>query len=253
MGAIKDGITDQGGSALRKYQDAIVGSRSLARLARFELTQMLVTPMPGAFGLALRKALLPGLLGSCGGGTVFGRGVVLRQPHRVHVGRATVIDDHCCLDAITEADEGIRIGDATMLGMGTKLAAKLGTITIGDNCGLGANVTVHSSVNGSVKIGSNVLIAGHVYLGGGQYHTARTDISIAEQGHIEGLRLEIGDNCWIGANATVVNGVTVGRDAIIAAGAVVTKDVPPFAIVGGVPAKVIRVREQAAGGERAPA
>ncbi|MEL6796054.1 MAG: acyltransferase [Planctomycetota bacterium] len=242
MGAIKDGITDQGGSALRKYQDAIVGSRSVVRLARFELTQMLVSPVPGAFGLALRKALLPGLLGSCGGGSVFGRSIVLRQPHKVHVGRAVVIDDQCCLDAITEEPEGIRIGDTTMVGMGTKLAAKLGSIAIGSNCGLGANVTVHSSVGGSVTIGSNVLIAGHVYLGGGQYHTSRTDISIAEQGHIEGLALEIGDNCWIGANATVVNGVTVGRDCIVAAGAVVTKDVPPFSIVGGVPAKVIRVR-----------
>ena len=249
MGAIKHGITDHGGSPLRKYQDAIVGSRSLLRLIRFELTQMLVSTMPGAFGLVLRKVLLPGLLGSSGSGSVFGRGVVLRQPHRVHVGSAVVIDDQCCLDAITEEAEAIRIGDQTMIGMGTKLAAKLGTIKIGDNCGLGANVTIHSAVNGAVRIGSNVLIAGHVYLGGGQYHTDRTDVSIAEQGHIERLSLEIGDNCWIGANATVVNGVKVGRDAIIAAGAVVTKDVPDFAIVGGVPAKVIRIREGVPGAE----
>lgn len=244
MGAIKDGITDQGGSALRKYQDAIVGSRSLVRLAVFEIVQMLVSPMPGAFGLVLRKTLLRRLFGSCGGGSVFGRSITLRQPQRVHIGRAVVIDDRCCLDAITDAPEGIRIGDTTMVGMGTQLAAKLGSITIGNNCGLGANVTVHSSVGGTVSIGSNVLIAGHVYLGGGQYHTDRTDISIAEQGHIEGLELEIGDNCWIGANATVVNGVKIGRDCIVAAGAVVTKDVPPFSIVGGVPAKVIRVRAE---------
>ncbi|MEO1583123.1 MAG: acyltransferase [Planctomycetota bacterium] len=242
MGAIKDGITDQGGSALRKYQDAIIGSRSFLRLVRFETTQMLISPMPGAFGLALRKALLPGLLGSCGSGTVLGRSIALRQPHRIHLGSAVVIDDACCLDGITEEPEAIRIGDATMVGMGTKLAAKLGTISIGSNCGLGANVTIHSSVSGSVSIGSDVLIAGHVYIGGGQYHTNRTDISIAEQGHVEGLRVEIGDGCWIGANATVVNGVTIGRDAIVAAGAVVTKDVPERAIVGGVPARVIRVR-----------
>ncbi|MEL6497884.1 MAG: acyltransferase [Planctomycetota bacterium] len=248
MGAIKDGITDQSGSALRKYQDAIVGSRSIFRLARFELTQMLACPIPGALGLAIRKTVLPGLLGSCGAGSVFGRSIVFRQPHRVHVGRSVVIDDQCCLDAITDHPDGIRIGDTTMVGMGTKLNAKLGTIAIGSNCGLGANVTVHSSVGGSVRIGSNVLIAGHVYIGGGQYHTSRTDVSIAEQGHVEGLELEIGDNCWIGANATVVNGVTVGRDSIIAAGAVVTKDVPPFSVVGGVPAKLIRSRDTSQAG-----
>lgn len=50
-----------------------------------------------------------------------------------------------------------------------------------------------------------------------------------------------GDN-WVGANATILKGVTIGQGSIIAAGAVVTRDVPPFSIVGGVPAKVIKMR-----------
>ena len=68
-------------------------------------------------------------------------------------------------------------------------------------------------------------------------------LPIVDQGHVRGLRLVIEDNCWIGANAVIVNGVTVGHDVVVAAGAVVTKDVPPFAVVAGVPAKVIRMRD----------
>ncbi|MEM8758171.1 MAG: acyltransferase [Planctomycetota bacterium] len=249
MGAIKDSVTGGGGSALRTYQDTIVGSRSLLRLVRFELCQLLFGGLPGAAGLAARKLFYQGLFRGFGTGSVIGRGVVLRRPGRIGIGRSVVIDDACCLDAISDADEAIRIGDRTMLGYSTRLSAKMGRIEIGENTGFGAGVTVHAAVGGRVSIGSNVLIAGHVYLGGGQYHTDRTDIPIAEQGHVEGLELTIGDNCWIGANATVINGVTVGRDAIIAAGAVVTKDVPDFAIVGGVPASIIRIREAAAPAE----
>lgn len=245
MGAIKDSVTNSGGSALRKYQDIIVGTRSTRFLVRFELSQILAGNMPGALGLALRRVLIPGLFARCEKGVMLGRGVILRHPRRIELGRGVVVDDGCCLDAITDGVRGISIGSHTMIGMGSVIAAKLGTVTIGEDTGLGQHVIIHSSLGGSVKIGSRVLVAGGVYIGGGQYHTNRTDISIAEQGHVAGLKLVIEDNCWIGANATIVNGVRIGRDSIVAAGAVVTKDVPPFTVVAGVPAKVIRERTAA--------
>ncbi|HED54677.1 MAG TPA: acyltransferase [Phycisphaerales bacterium] len=243
MGAIKDSVVDGGGSSLQRYQDAIIGSRSKLFLLRYELTQLLTRGCPGALGLLLRQKLVAPLLGDCGRGLAMGSGVVLRHPKRIVLGDGVVLDDNCCLDANSDQEVGIRIGSRSMFGHTTRVCSKLGTVSIGSNCGFGAGITVHSSVGGSVTIGDNCLVAGNCYLGGGQYHTERTDIPIVEQGHISGQHLTIGDNCWIGAGAVVINGVRLGRDVIVAAGAVVTRDVPDFAIVGGVPAKVLRVRE----------
>ena len=242
MGAIKDGVVSEKGSALKKYQSAIVGSTSMSLLVRYELTQFFLTRLPGAVGLLFRQKLTRGLLGSCGKKPAFGTDVIFRHPKRIRLGSTVVVDDSCCFDAYTEGEVGISVGDRCMFGRGTRLSSKLGKITIGNDCGFGAGITVHAAVEGEVVIGNKCIIAGHTYIGGGQYNMDRTDIPIVDQGHQHGLRLEIGENCWIGANAVIVNGVTVGHDAVVAAGAVVTKDVPPFAVVAGVPAKVIRMR-----------
>lgn len=244
MGAIKDSVVSEKGSALSKYQSAIVGSTSLGLLIRYELTQMFLARFPGALGLLLRQKLCRGLLASCGRKPAIGSGVVFRHPKRVTLGDGVVIDDGCCFDANSEERISISVGSRCMFGRETRLSAKRGMISIGDDCGFGAGITIHSAVEGRVTIGNKVIVAGHCYLGGGQYHTDRVDVPIVDQGHIHGQNLVIGDNVWIGAGAVVVSGVTVGRDAIIAAGAVVTKDVPDFAVVAGVPARVLKVRTQ---------
>lgn len=244
MGAIKDSVVGEGGSALKKYQGAIVGSASLGLLVRYELTQMFLSGLPGAAGLLLRQKLVRGLLASCGRKPAVGTGVVFRHPKRIALGDGVVIDDGCCFDANSQASLAIRVGSRCMFGRQTRLSSKLGTITIGDDCGFGAGITIHSALEGSVTIGNKVIVAGHCYLGGGQYHTDRTDMPIVDQGNIHGLHMSIGDHVWIGAGAVVISGVTVGRDAIVAAGAVVTKDVPDFAVVAGVPARVLKIRTE---------
>lgn len=65
-----------------------------------------------------------------------------------------------------------------------------------------------------------------------------------QRANLEPAPIHIGKDVWIGSNATVLPGVTIGDGAVIAAGAIVTKDVPPFAVVGGSPAKVIKMIEQ---------
>jgi len=236
-------MATSGGSALGRYQELIVGSRSWGRLIYFELC-MLVTNLRGALGLMLRKLLWPRLLGSCGSGVTFGAGVVLRHPHRIHLGERVVVSEGCILDARNpESDRVLVIGHEVNLANDVMLSAKQGSIAIGDRCGLGARAIIHSVARNPVSVGEDVVIGPLCYLaGGGDYHTDRLDIPIGQQGIKDMGGISIGNGAWLAAQVTVTDGVSVGAGAILAAGAVVTKDVPPLAIVGGVPARIIKTR-----------
>jgi acetyltransferase-like isoleucine patch superfamily enzyme len=111
----------------------------------------------------------------------------------------------------------------------------------------GAHTTVnpYAMISGRVRCGDGVRIASHVSIVGFNHGFDDPDMPIHKQKH-ETLGITIEDDVWIGANAVVLDGVTVGKGAVIAAGAVVSKDVPAMAIVGGVPAKVVRYRGQSA-------
>lgn len=75
------------------------------------------------------------------------------------------------------------------------------------------------------------------------HNTARTDIPMNQQGHLEKKEVVIGDDVWIGRRVIILPGIKIGNGVIIGAGAVVTKDVPDYAVVAGVPAKVIKYRK----------
>ncbi|HEV7346192.1 MAG TPA: acyltransferase [Devosia sp.] len=116
-----------------------------------------------------------------------------------------------------------------------------GDVELGGHC----TVNPYAMISGRVRCGDGVRIASHVSIVGFNHGFDDPDVPIHKQKH-ESLGISIEDDVWIGANAVVLDGVTVGRGAVIAAGAVVSKDVPPLAIVGGVPAKVVRYRGQSA-------
>ena len=230
------------GSSLRKYQDIVVGSHRLSTLFRYEFITSLFGPLPGAAGMVLRKISYPGLLGRCGGGAVFGRNITIRHPGKIFLGRNVILDDNCVLDAKGSNNRGIFIGDNVIVGRNSVISCKDGDIHIGNNTNIAMNCFIQSAK--TVRIGSNVLFAAYCYvIGGGDHETDRTDIPILAQGQIvKGITIE--DNCWLGAGVKVVDGITVGRDSIIGASAVVTKDVPEFSIAAGVPAKVLKDRRK---------
>lgn len=108
---------------------------------------------------------------------------------------------------------------------------------------LGENVSVnpYACLSGKVTVGNGARIASHVSIVGFNHGFDDTDTPIYRQ-PLTSLGIDIGDDVWIGANAVVLDGVKIGRGAIIAAGAVVAKDIPAMAVAGGVPARVLKYR-----------
>ena len=111
-------------------------------------------------------------------------------------------------------------------------------LSIGNHSGIGIKCEVY----GPVTIGENVMMGPEVVIYTQNHSHDRIDVPMIEQGHDEVQSVCIGNDVWIGRRAMIMPGVKVGDGAIIAAGAVVTKDVPEMCIVGGVPARVVKRR-----------
>ncbi|HET7747572.1 MAG TPA: acyltransferase, partial [Vicinamibacteria bacterium] len=230
---------DEGRSALSKYQDLVVGSRSLLDLILYEAVVLLTSWVPGALGLVLRKIAYPWLLGSTGRNVVFGQGVVLRHPGKVRLGDDVVIDDLVVLDAKGTSNRGITVGKGVFLGRGTILSCKDGDIELGDHVNIGFHSEIFSGSR--VTVGRHGLFAAYTYLVGGGHEFEEAGLPVVNQARrSEGITL--GDNVWLGTGVKVMDGVRIGRDVVVGANAVVTADLPDGAVAVGVPARVVRTR-----------
>jgi len=239
IGKAQEQLFDPSRSASAKYAALVVGRRGLGALLKYELIVTFAQSWPGALGLALRKALYPLLLGSCGRNVVFGQHVVLRHPHKIHIGNNVVVDDNCLLDAKGDTNAGIRIGDGVFVGRNTILSCKNGDIELGDGANIGFNCEVFSASR--VTIGRRVLLAAYTYVIGGDHDFSDPSKPVLEQARTS-AGVAIGDGVWVGAGAKILDGVTVGDGAVIGAAAVVRESVPAAAIAVGIPARVVGSR-----------
>lgn len=130
---------------------------------------------------------------------------------RFSLGQHSVVESFCC---INNAVGDVIIGDYTRVGL-------------------------HNTIIGPVTIGNHVNLAQGITVTALNHNFSEADKRIDEQGVSTG-QVVIGDDVWIGANAVVLPNVSIGRHCVIAAGAVVTKDVPDGCVVAGVPAKIIK-------------
>jgi acetyltransferase-like isoleucine patch superfamily enzyme len=236
---VQEQLFAAGKSARAKYTELVIGRAGIGALLKYELVVTLAQPRAGAFGLALRKALYPWLLGSCGRNVVFGQNVVLRHPHKIHIGSNVVVDDNCLIDAKGETNRGIRIGDGVFIGRNTILSCKNGDIELGDGANIGFNCEVFSASR--VTIGRAVLMAAYSYVIGGDHDFSDPAKAVLAQSRTS-AGVVIGDGVWMGAGAKILDGVDIGALAVIGAGAVVRENVPASAIAVGIPARVVATR-----------
>lgn len=175
-----------------------------------------LSAVPGKIGRGMRSLYWRKRFKTCHDKISIGQYVEISGAKNISVGSEIYIVDRAIIRSIEGA---LTIGSRFALNGGARLVADCGEINIGNDVMIGPNVVVRAS----------------------NHCSDRTDITIWEQGQTGG-RIVIGDDVWIGANAVLLSQVTIGSHVIIAAGAVVTKDVPDFAVVAGVPAKILRYR-----------
>lgn len=139
--------------------------------------------------------------------------------------------------------ENIALGDDVTIVGDTTLSAVCGELRVGDRVALNRHVHVDASQGGRIEIGQSVLIGPNVVLRASDHSHGRVDIPICDQGHTGGW-IVIEEGVWLAANVVVTRNVRIGANSIVAAGAVVVKDAPPFSVVAGVPARVVRSRKE---------
>jgi maltose O-acetyltransferase len=120
-----------------------------------------------------------------------------------------------------------------------KGAAFPSSVELGNNSGIG----IRAQINGKTIIGKNVMMGPDVCIYARNHAFDRVDIPMNLQGFALEKQVVIGDDVWIGARVIILPGVHIGTGAVIGAGVVVTKDVPNYAVVGGNPAHILKMRK----------
>jgi acetyltransferase-like isoleucine patch superfamily enzyme len=173
-----------------------------------------------------------------------GRGVKVEFGHKIRFKRNLFLGDNVRLNALSKGGiiggENISIRSGSIIdctGVYSELGEKL---IIGNNVGISENCFIQ--VRGNVEIGDDVIIGPNSSIFSENHNFQNNKVLIREQGvSRKGVKIEKG--VWIGARVVILDGVTVGENSIIAAGSLVNNEVLPFSIVGGVPARLIKMRK----------
>ena len=138
-----------------------------------------------------------------------------------------------------EYPKNIKIRSNSFYGLDCKIyASKTSLIEIGSNISFNSNVMINARGIGKIIIGNNVLIGPNAIVRSNNHEFSDINTPIIKQGMTNG-QIIIKDNVWISSNCVILPNCTIGEGAIVAAGAVVTNNVEPYSIVGGIPAKII--------------
>lgn len=167
----------------------------------------------------------------------------IKHKSKILLGRTVTIGRNVEINALSE--EGVKIGNNVTILSNTIIECtgvlrNIGVgLTIGNNVGISQNCFIQ--VRGRVKIGNDVIIGPGVSIFSENHNFTDSDLPVSAQGETrKGVIIE--DGAWIGTRAIILDGVRVGKNSVVAAGSVVNRDVPQFALVGGVPARILKGR-----------
>ncbi|GGF27659.1 acyltransferase [Echinicola rosea] len=192
----------------------------------------------------IRGTWLKFFLSASSGMLMVGKRTKIFNSSYIKVGHNCIFEDGCEVNGLSR--NGIQLGDNVTIG---RFAMIRPTNNYGGAIGEGLKVGSNSSIghlcyigcSGYIEIGENVMMSPRVSIYSENHNFSRINLPMKDQG-VSRSFVKIEDDCWIASNTIVLAGVTIGKGSVIAAGSVVTKDVPPYSIVGGNPAKIIKSR-----------
>ncbi len=189
----------------------------------------------------LRVAVLRRRLHHLGVASRLDRRARFENPGRISIGDGCQLEAGVILRANTDAEPGISIAGSVSIKEYSLVNANSGSVSIGTRSWVGPYCLIYG--NGGVQIGEDVLIAAHSSINTVSHVLTDRDSPMNAPG-IYCNPVIIEDDVWIGLNCTILQGITVGRGTVIGAGAVVTRDLPPWSIAMGVPARVVGSRNR---------
>lgn len=232
-------VFDDRASYVRKYQDVAIGNRSILSLLKYELTITMLSWLPGAIGIFLRKYFYARLFRPKLRNVIFGKHVDIFSPNKIKIGKNCLIGDNCLLEA--KQDAIISIGDNVSIGRGALIRCGMGSIQIGDDSAIAAYCNI-AAFGTNVKIGKHAAIAAYSYVNGALGYDFNTLKGPMAHYPRIGKGITIEDNVWLGAGVKVIDGNNIGTGSVIGAGSVVTRNIPPYSTAVGVPAEIIKER-----------
>lgn len=234
---IRQRIFSSKSSQYKKYSELVIGNTSMISLLKHEIITGVFGSIPGALGLVLRKWFYPSLFKKVGGGVIFGRNLTIRHPDKITLGENVIIDDYALLDGRGSGDEGVTIGDHTIIGRSVTIHSKVGPITIGSNCNIGATSIIVAQ--GGVKIEKWVQIAGGCKISGGLFKPDNSENNPFPYSRYSKGPIEIGSKCFIGGSVQITDGVSIGTGSMIGTGSIVMSNIPENSIYMPKPGMII--------------
>ena len=185
------------------------------------------------------------LLGKNPKAALLGGGVRFFNAPKINFGKFLKLGNHVYISALSKNGvtfgNNVGIGDFSRIIVSTSLNQVGDYIKIGDNVGIGEFAYLGGA--GGLEIGNECIVGQYLSCHPENHVYDDINVSIRHQG-VTRKGIKIGNNCWIGSKVTILDGVEIGDDSIIAAGAVVNKSFPANSIIGGVPAKLIKSRNE---------
>lgn len=203
------------------------------------LVSALIGWLPFSTGRVIRRLIYQTIFAQLGTSVKIESGVYFKYAKGIEIGNSTRIESGVRLKNLSRNSK-ILIGNGVKIDRGVDIKAHgNGKILIGENTFIGPYVCLSGE---SISIGKDCLIASQVGIYAVGHNFSDSTRNIKEQG-LSHKGIVIENDCWLGNGARVLDGVTISHGSVIGAGAVVTKDIPPYSIVVGVPARVIASRE----------